>query len=74
MQFFEKQGLWLYGQGIFSVSNLQWLFPTLNRYQVGNGWNTRVNARNIYNPQSGAFDGNWMPDGSSAPDLRDADP
>lgn len=67
--------MWLYNQGIFSVSNLERIFPTLSNWPVGNGWQTpQMNWRNVYAPQSGAFDQNWMPDGSPAPDLRDADP
>lgn len=61
-------GVWLQGQGTFSNANLAFLFPNIARGTATTNWLTE------YNPQAGALNTNWLPDGSSAPDLSQADP
>lgn len=65
----HKQSQWMWRQGIFSVDNLRYIWPNLandpSALSVPAGWN----AWNEFNPEAGAFDSNWLPDGSEAPDL-----
>ncbi|KAL3462511.1 hypothetical protein BJX64DRAFT_288200 [Aspergillus heterothallicus] len=71
---------WIHNQGVFSVGNLVPIFPTLAGIAVGGnsageGWQTqRVNGRTRYSPRDGAFDQNWLPNGETPLDPRDADP
>lgn len=62
-------GVWLQTQGTFSNANLAFLFPN-----IASVTGTPPNWLTAYNPQSGAFNTNWLPDGSNAPDLSQADP
>lgn len=63
----------------FSEANLAYLFPNLAavRQATTNGRTPLRNTHNYqddYNPEAGAFDYNWMPDGTTpAPDPSNAD-
>ncbi|KAE8131505.1 hypothetical protein BDV38DRAFT_290072 [Aspergillus pseudotamarii] len=60
-------GLWMHQQGIFSERNLRRIFPNLPTRD--SGFQVLINAADYFHPEPGAFDENWMPDGSRAPRL-----
>lgn len=64
----DEQGVWLHEQGTFSIDNLVYLWPSLRNIAIDNGFTPRINARTRMNPQDGAFDENWRPDGDAPTD------
>ena len=66
----ERFGMWMWNQGIFSVQQLGRLYPALAddaRPYGGDGWSIVPSfvPTEQHNPQDGAYDENWLPDGSS---------
>ncbi|PYH48038.1 uncharacterized protein BP01DRAFT_313070, partial [Aspergillus saccharolyticus JOP 1030-1] len=73
-------GLWLYNQGLFSYSNLAYLWPTIANYadSESDGYTTnlpnRVNGWTAYSPQDGAFTTNWDFTGAQHVDFQGQPP
>ncbi|KAJ6087078.1 hypothetical protein N7467_005992 [Penicillium canescens] len=61
-------GTWLHDQGTFSVDNLAYLWPTLRSIAIDDGFTPNINARTRLSPADGAFDDNWLPDGTTPED------
>ncbi|KAE8361527.1 glycoside hydrolase [Aspergillus caelatus] len=66
----DRFGMWMWNQGIFSVQQLGRLYPALAddaRPYGGDGWSIVPSfvPTEQHNPQDGAYDVNWLPDGSS---------
>lgn len=64
--------LWMYEQGITSLTNLQYLWPSLPGDQGGFELVGGFNGNSNLNPEYGAFQQNWLPDGGPAPDINSA--
>ncbi|ESZ97206.1 hypothetical protein SBOR_2400 [Sclerotinia borealis F-4128] len=64
--------LWMYEQGITSLTNLQYTWPSLPEDQGGFELVGGFNGNTNLNPVPGGFQQNWLPDGSSAPDINSA--
>lgn len=62
----------MYEQGITSLTNLQYLWPSLPGDQGGFELVGGFNGNSNLNPEYGAFQQNWLPDGGPAPDINSA--
>ncbi|KAE8150988.1 hypothetical protein BDV25DRAFT_129159 [Aspergillus avenaceus] len=58
----NRFGQWMWDEGIFSVENLQYIWPNIAEDPDGFGVPVGWNANDEFNPVAGAFDSNWMPD------------
>ncbi|KAL4756308.1 uncharacterized protein BDW70DRAFT_164611 [Aspergillus foveolatus] len=67
-QLLNDFGVWLHEQGTFSIGNLVYLWPSLRDIAIDDGFTPNINARTRLNPQDGAFDDNWRPDGDAPTD------
>ncbi|KAL4816506.1 glycoside hydrolase superfamily [Aspergillus spinulosporus] len=67
-QLLNDFGVWLHEQGTFSIDNRVYLWPSLRDIAVDDGFTPNINARTRLNPQDGAFDENWRPDGDAPTD------
>ncbi|EWY79621.1 hypothetical protein FOYG_17254 [Fusarium oxysporum NRRL 32931] len=61
-------GLWLQRQGTFSTENLVRIWPSIANQEVPNDDQSRW-GQVWYDPEAGAFDRNWLPNGNGADDL-----
>ncbi|KAK9418097.1 putative chitinase [Seiridium unicorne] len=65
--------------GVFSRENLAYIWPALNtpNYDLSDGFGVQpaldASSSGLYSPVAGAFDSNWLPDGSSPLVLDQAD-
>ncbi|KAJ5757765.1 uncharacterized protein N7511_006459 [Penicillium nucicola] len=70
----ERLSAWLTEQGVFTTETLSRLFPGESLADATSGWGTTNDWVNDYAPEDGAFDTNWLPNGDTPLDPRDADP
>lgn len=69
-----RKNLWLFNQGTFSESNLQFIWPNIGSSRLPVDDTNMFNGLTEENPDQGAFDYNWLPNGDGVDDLRNADP
>ncbi|KAJ5720989.1 uncharacterized protein N7483_008923 [Penicillium malachiteum] len=70
----ERLNAWLTYQGVFTTAILSRVFPGAELVDATTGWGTpRTIWATLYSPEDGAFDNDWLPNGDTPLDPRDAD-